>query len=89
MATKSDIDANSHTLNSGMETVTAIFNLSHWLQSKRNEIHRLNVQLSLYQRMPQDARKEISQLKKNNKELKRRKTTMARFTARWCSSFDD
>ncbi|KAF5954853.1 hypothetical protein HYC85_007709 [Camellia sinensis] len=63
MATQSDIDSNSYTLKSYMETVTAISNLFRTFANRVNKVYRLNVQLSLYQRMYQDAQKEIGQLK--------------------------
>ncbi|KAL7229011.1 hypothetical protein ACSBR2_007663 [Camellia fascicularis] len=70
MATKSNIDTNSHTLNSCIEVVTAVSILSHRLQSRTNEVQWLSAKLSLYQRMYQDTRIEIDQLKRQTKELK-------------------
>ncbi|KAL7224423.1 hypothetical protein ACSBR1_025802 [Camellia fascicularis] len=65
-----DIDANHYTLKSCVETVIAVSNLSCQLQDMTNEVHQLNAQLSLLQRMYKDAREEISNFKKQNKELK-------------------
>ncbi|KAL7195629.1 hypothetical protein ACSBR1_035793 [Camellia fascicularis] len=47
MVAQFDIDANSYTLKSYVETVTAVSNLSRRLQSRTNEVHQLNVQLSV------------------------------------------
>ena len=59
--------------------MTAVTNLSHRLQSRTNEVQQLNAQLALLQRMYKDARAEISVLKAENKELKRKATVMFRF----------
>ncbi|KAL7226498.1 hypothetical protein ACSBR1_021577 [Camellia fascicularis] len=64
MATQSDIEANLYTLRSCVETVTAISNLSCRLQNRTYDVHQLNTQLSLLQRMYKDARVEFSALKK-------------------------
>ncbi|CAL5392871.1 unnamed protein product [Camellia sinensis] len=53
--------------------------MSHRLQSRTNEVQQLNSQLALLQRMYKDARAEISVLKAENKELKRKATVMFRF----------
>ncbi|GMQ00875.1 hypothetical protein CsSME_00047755 [Camellia sinensis var. sinensis] len=79
MAAQSDIEANQYTLKSCVETMTAVTNLSHRLQSRTNEVQQLNAQLALLQRMYKDARAEISVLKAENKELKRKATVMFRF----------
>ncbi|KAL7193749.1 hypothetical protein ACSBR2_025383 [Camellia fascicularis] len=55
MAAQSDIDANHYTLKSSVETMIAVSNFSHWLQGRMSEVHRLNTQLSLLQRMYKDA----------------------------------
>ncbi|KAL7249908.1 hypothetical protein ACSBR1_011984 [Camellia fascicularis] len=88
MAAQSDIEANHYTVKSCMEIVTAVSNLSHRLQNRTSEVHRLNTQLSLLQRMYKDARAEISALKAKNKELKRQATSMARFGVSSYSAFD-
>ncbi|KAL7204865.1 hypothetical protein ACSBR2_017889 [Camellia fascicularis] len=67
--------------------MTSISNMFRRLQSRTNEVQRLTEQLFMFQRMYQDAWWEISQLKRQNKELKRRTTTMARTLAPCCSSF--
>ncbi|GMP22105.1 hypothetical protein CsSME_00000274 [Camellia sinensis var. sinensis] len=59
--------------------MTVVTNLSHRLQSRTNEVQQLNSQLALLQRMYKDARAEISVLKTENKELKRKATVMFRF----------
>ena len=59
--------------------MTAVTNLSHRLQSRTNEVQQLNAQLALLQRMYKDARAEISVLKAEIKELKRKATVMFRF----------
>ena len=69
MVAQSDIEANSYTLRSCAETVTAVSNLSRRLQNRTCEVHQLNAQLSLLQRMYKDSRVDISALKKLNKEL--------------------
>ncbi|KAF5935103.1 hypothetical protein HYC85_026232 [Camellia sinensis] len=79
MAVQSDVEANQYTLKSCVETMTAVTNLSHQLQSRTNEVQQLNAQLALLQRMYKDARAEISVLKAENKELKRKATVMFRF----------
>ncbi|CAL5328599.1 unnamed protein product [Camellia sinensis] len=79
MAVQTDIEANQYTLKSCVETMTAVTNLSHRLQSRTNEVQHLNGQLALLQRMYKDARAEISVLKAENKELKRKATVMFRF----------
>ncbi|CAL5414312.1 unnamed protein product [Camellia sinensis] len=79
MAVQSDVEANQYTLKSCVETMTAVTNLSHRLQSRTNEVQQLNSQLALLQRMYKDARAEISVLKAENKELKRKATVMFRF----------
>ncbi|KAL7254860.1 hypothetical protein ACSBR1_009081 [Camellia fascicularis] len=78
METQSNIDANSHTLRLCVKAFTAVSNLSRQLQSKTSEVQRMSAQLSLFQRMYQDTRQEISQLKRQNKELKHRTTNMKR-----------
>ncbi|CAL5342967.1 unnamed protein product [Camellia sinensis] len=79
MAVQTDIEANQYTLKSCVETMTAVTNLSNRLQSRTNEVQQLNSQLALLQRMYKDARAEISVLKAENKELKRKATVMFRF----------
>ncbi|CAL5340283.1 unnamed protein product [Camellia sinensis] len=79
MAVQTDIEANQYTRKSCVETMTAVTNLSHWLQSRTNEVQQLNAQLALLQRMYKDARAEMSVLKAENKELKRKATVMFRF----------
>ncbi|KAL7249907.1 hypothetical protein ACSBR1_011983 [Camellia fascicularis] len=71
-----------------METVAAVSNLSHRLQNRTSEVHQLNAQLSLLQRIYKDARAEISALKAENKELKRQATSMVRFGVPSYSAFD-
>ncbi|CAL5349253.1 unnamed protein product [Camellia sinensis] len=88
MAAQSDIEANSYTLRSCVETVTAVSNLSRRLQNRLCEVHRLNAQLSLLQRMYKDARVEIGVLKKQNKELKRLTTSVTRFGVSSHNQFD-
>ncbi|CAL5371962.1 unnamed protein product [Camellia sinensis] len=78
MAAQSDIEANSYTLRSCVETVTAVSNLSRRLQNRTCEVHRLNAQLSLLQHMYKDSRGEVSGLKKQIKELKRQVTVTTR-----------
>ncbi|CAL5336205.1 unnamed protein product [Camellia sinensis] len=85
---QSDIEANYYTLKSCMEIVTVVSDLSHRLQNRTSEVHRLNAQLSLLQRMYKDARAEISALKAKNKELKRQATSMAQFGVPSYSAFD-
>ncbi|KAL7246467.1 hypothetical protein ACSBR2_001544 [Camellia fascicularis] len=79
MAMQSDIDANHFTLKSCAETVAAVSNLPHQLQNRTSEVHQLNTQLFLLQRMYKDGRVEISALKKQNKELKSHVTSAAQF----------
>ena len=81
MAVQTDIEANQYTLKSCVETMTAVTNLSHRLQSRTNEVQQLNAQLALLQRMYKDARAEIRVLKAEIKELelKRKATVMFRF----------
>ncbi|CAL5393299.1 unnamed protein product [Camellia sinensis] len=79
MAMQTDIEANQYTLKSCVETMTAVTNLSNRLQSRTNEVQHLNSQLALLQRMYKDARAEISVLRAENKELKRKATVMFRF----------
>ena len=79
MAAQSDIEANYYTLRSCVETMTAVNNLSHRLQSRTNEVQQVKAQLALLQRMYTDARAEICVLKAENKELKRKATVMLRF----------
>ena len=79
IAVQTDIEANQYTLKSCVETMTAVTNLSHRLQSRTNEVQQLNSQLALLQRMYKDARAEISVLRAENKELKRKATVMFRF----------
>ena len=79
MAVQSDVEANQYTLKSCVETMTAVTNLSNRLQSRTNEVQQLNAQLALLQRMYKDARAEISVLKAENKELKRKASFMFRF----------
>ncbi|CAL5443833.1 unnamed protein product [Camellia sinensis] len=62
-----------------VESMTAVTNLSNRLQSRTNEVQHLNSQLALLQRMYKDARAEISVLRAENKELKRKATVMFRF----------
>ena len=88
MAAQSDIEANSYTLRSCVETVTAVSNLSRRLQNRTCEVHQLHAQLSLLQRMYKDARVETSALKKQNKELKRQATSVARFGVSSHNQFD-
>ncbi|KAL7246694.1 hypothetical protein ACSBR2_001742 [Camellia fascicularis] len=57
--------------------------------STTSEEYRLNTQLCLLQRMYNDAREKISNLKKQNKELKRQATFVARFGGPSYSSFDN
>ncbi|KAL7163135.1 hypothetical protein ACSBR2_039268 [Camellia fascicularis] len=71
MAVQSDIDANHYTQKSCVEAIITDSNLSYQLQSRTNEVHQLKAQLSLFHSMFQDARKEITQLKKRNTKLKR------------------
>ncbi|CAL5378924.1 unnamed protein product [Camellia sinensis] len=79
MAVQSDVEANQYTLKLCVESMTAVTNLSHRLQSRTNEVQQLNSQLALLQRMYKDARAEMSVLKAENKELKRKATVMFRF----------
>ncbi|GMP81683.1 hypothetical protein CsSME_00036311 [Camellia sinensis var. sinensis] len=79
MAVQTDIEANQYTLKACVESMTAVTNLSNRLQSRTNEVQHLNSQLALLQRMYKDARAEISVLKTENKELKRKATVMFRF----------
>ncbi|KAF5932662.1 hypothetical protein HYC85_028833 [Camellia sinensis] len=79
MAVQTDVEANQYTLKACVESMTAVTNLSHRLQSRTNEVHQLNSQLALLQRMYKDARAEISVLRAENKELKRKATVMFRF----------
>ena len=79
MAVQTDIEANQYTLKSCVETMTAVTNLSNRLQSRTNEVQHLSSQLALLQRMYKDARAEISVLKTENKELKRKAAVMFRF----------
>lgn len=71
-----------------METVTAVTKLAHRLQNRMSELHQVNAQLSLLQCMYKDARAEICALKAENKELKRKTTSMARFGATSFLAFD-
>ncbi|KAL7222050.1 hypothetical protein ACSBR1_023883 [Camellia fascicularis] len=64
--------ANHFTLTSCMETVTAVTKLAHRLQNRTSELHQVNAQLSLLQRMYKDART----------------TSMARFGATSFLAFD-
>ncbi|CAL5439677.1 unnamed protein product [Camellia sinensis] len=79
MAVLSDVEANQYTLKVCVESMTAVTNLSNRLQSRTNEVQQLNSQLALLQRMYKDARAEISVLRAENKELKRKGTVMFRF----------
>ena len=79
MAVLTDVEANQYTLKACVESMTAVTNLSHRLQSRTNEVQQLNSQLALLQRMYKDARAEISVLRAENKELKRKATVMFRF----------
>ncbi|KAF5955209.1 hypothetical protein HYC85_008065 [Camellia sinensis] len=79
MAVQSDVEANQYTLKACVESMTAVTNLSNRLQSRANEVQQLNSQLALLQRMYKDARAEISVLRAENKELKRKATVMFRF----------
>ncbi|CAL5364097.1 unnamed protein product [Camellia sinensis] len=79
MAVQSDVEANQYTLKVCVESMTAVTNLSNRLQSRTNEVQQLTAQLALLQRMYKDARAEISVLKAENKELKRKATVMWRF----------
>ncbi|CAL5399698.1 unnamed protein product [Camellia sinensis] len=79
MAGLSDVEANQYTLKACVESMTAVTNLSNRLQSRSNEVQHLNSQLALLQRMYKDARAEISVLRAENKELKRKATVMFRF----------
>ncbi|CAL5374025.1 unnamed protein product [Camellia sinensis] len=79
MAVQSDVEANQYTLKACVESMTAVTNLSNRLQSRTNEVQHLNSQLALLQRMYKDARAEISVLRAENKELKRKATVMFRF----------
>ncbi|KAF5932370.1 hypothetical protein HYC85_028541 [Camellia sinensis] len=79
MAVQTDVEANQYTLKACVESMTAVTNLSHRLQSRTNEVQQLNSQLALLQRMYKDARAEISVLRAENKELKRKATVMFRF----------
>ncbi|GMP47803.1 hypothetical protein CsSME_00015383 [Camellia sinensis var. sinensis] len=79
MAVQSDVEANQYTLKLCVESMTAVTNLSHRLQSRTNEVQQLNSHLALLQRMYKDARAEMSVLKAENKELKRKATVMFRF----------
>ncbi|CAL5399758.1 unnamed protein product [Camellia sinensis] len=88
MAAQSDIEANYFTLTSCMETVTAVTKLAHQLQNRTSELHQVNAQLSLLQRMYKDARAEICARKAENKELKWKITSMARFGATSFLAFD-
>ncbi|THG11974.1 hypothetical protein TEA_007183 [Camellia sinensis var. sinensis] len=66
MAVQTDVEANQYTLKACVESMTAVTNLSHRLQSRTNEVQQLNAQLALLQRMYKDARAEISVLKAEN-----------------------
>ncbi|CAL5440286.1 unnamed protein product [Camellia sinensis] len=79
MAVQTDVEANQYTLKACVESMTAVTNLSNRLQSRTNEVQHLNSQLALLQRMYKDARAEISVLRTENKELKRKATVMFRF----------
>ncbi|XP_028117853.1 uncharacterized protein LOC114315437 [Camellia sinensis] len=79
MVAQSDIEANHYTLKSCVETMTAVTNLSHRLHNRTSEVHQLNAQLSLLQRMYKDTRAEICALKAENKELNQKATIMFRF----------
>ncbi|CAL5392784.1 unnamed protein product [Camellia sinensis] len=76
MAVQTDVEANQYTLKACVESMTAVTNLSNRLQSRTNEVQHLNAQLALLQRMYKDARAEISVLRAENKELKRKATVM-------------
>lgn len=71
-----------------METMTAVTKLAHRLQNRTSELHQVNAQLSLLQHMYKDAQAEIGALKAENKELKRKTTSMARFGATSFLAFD-
>ncbi|CAL5428319.1 unnamed protein product [Camellia sinensis] len=88
MAAQSDIETNHFRLTSCMETVTAVTKLAHRLQNRTSELHQVNAQLSLLQRMYKDVRVEIGALKTENKELKRKTTFMAQFGATSFLAFD-
>ncbi|CAL5404041.1 unnamed protein product [Camellia sinensis] len=88
MAAQSDIEANHFTLTSCMETVTVVTKLAHRLEKKTSELYQVNAQLSLLQRMYKDARAEICALKAENKKLKWKTTSMARFGAMSFLAFD-
>ncbi|KAL7180121.1 hypothetical protein ACSBR1_043354 [Camellia fascicularis] len=87
MATQSDIEANSYTLKSCVETMIAVANLSWRLQNRTFEVYQLSAQLSLLKRMYKDTRGEISSLKKD-KELKPQATSKARFRVPSYFAFD-
>ncbi|GMP78713.1 hypothetical protein CsSME_00034540 [Camellia sinensis var. sinensis] len=89
MTVQSDIEANHFTLTSYMKIVTAVTKLAHRLQSRTSELHQVNAQLSLLQCMYKNARAEIGALKAENKELKRKTTSMARFGATSFLAFDN
>ncbi|CAL5345706.1 unnamed protein product [Camellia sinensis] len=88
MAAQSDIEANHFTLTSCVETVTAVTKLAHRLQNRTSELHQLNAQHAILQCMYKDARAEIGALKAENKECKRKITSMARFGATSFLVFD-
>ncbi|KAL7264321.1 hypothetical protein ACSBR1_002300 [Camellia fascicularis] len=88
MTTQSDIEANHFTLTFCMETVTAVTKLIHRLQNRTSELHQVNAQLLLLQRMYKDERAEICALKAENKDLKRKTTSMAQFGVTSFLTFD-
>ncbi|KAL7258288.1 hypothetical protein ACSBR1_004417 [Camellia fascicularis] len=61
MVVQFDVDSNHYTLKSCVERVTMVSNLSHWLQNRTNEVHWLNAQLSLLQRIYKDAQLSLLQ----------------------------
>ncbi|KAL7244136.1 hypothetical protein ACSBR1_016382 [Camellia fascicularis] len=87
-AAQYDTEVNSHTLKSCVDTETVVSNMSRWLQSRVNKVQQLTAQLTLSQRMYQDAQREISQLKRQNKELKCRATIMERALMPGYTPFD-
>ncbi|KAL7243913.1 hypothetical protein ACSBR1_016181 [Camellia fascicularis] len=56
LATKSNINANTHIMESCTKAFTAMSNLSRQLQSRMNKVQRLSAQLFFFQCMYQDAR---------------------------------
>ena len=69
--------------------MTVVTKLAHRLQNRTSELHQVNAQLFLLQRMYKDARAEICTLKAENKELKWKTTVMARFGAPSYFAFDN